>query len=70
MTIDIDKIVCYTDRKIVRGDKQMEQQYPRNILEAIDFFLDQGYSEEVAGRLADQEFNPNYNADDYDGGQS
>ena len=45
----------------------MEQQYPQNILEAIDYFLNQGYSEEMANRLADQEFNPNYNANDYEG---
>lgn len=44
----------------------MKNQYPSNILEAIDYYMDLGYSEELAGRLADQEYNPNYNADDYD----
>lgn len=38
-----------------------------NILERIDELMEQGLDEETACRIADSEFNPNYNADDYDG---
>ena len=38
-----------------------------NILQYIDFLMGEyGMSEEEAGRIADLEFNPDYNADDYE----
>lgn len=38
-----------------------------NILQYIDFLMDEyGMSEEEAGRIADLEFNTDYNADDYE----
>lgn len=37
-----------------------------NILEYIDYLMFEcGYSEEEAGQMADMEFNPDYDADDY-----
>lgn len=39
----------------------------RNYLEAIDYYMEEmGMSEEDACRAADADFNPDYNADDYD----
>lgn len=37
-----------------------------NYLEYVENLMDQGYSEDLACRIADQEFNPDYDADDYD----
>lgn len=37
-----------------------------NILERIDELMEQGMDEETASRIADSEFNPNYDPDDYD----
>lgn len=38
-----------------------------NYLEMIDFLMDEyGLDEETACREADAQFNPDYNADDYD----
>ena len=39
---------------------------PSNILEAIDYYMELGYPEEIAERFASMEFDPNYCADDYD----
>lgn len=44
-----------------------ERRYDMNILEYIDFLMNEyGMNEEEAGRIADMEYNPEYNADDYD----
>lgn len=37
-----------------------------NILERIEELMEQGMDEDTACRIADSEFNPDYNADDYE----
>ncbi len=37
-----------------------------SILERIEELMEQGMDEDTAGRIADSEFNPDYNADDYE----
>ena len=37
-----------------------------NILERIEELMEQGMDEDTAARFADSEFNPDYNADDYE----
>lgn len=37
-----------------------------NILERIEELMEQGMDEDTAARIADSEFNPDYNADDYE----
>ena len=37
-----------------------------NILERIEELMEQGMDEDTACRIADSEFNPDYDADDYE----
>lgn len=43
-----------------------KEQIKMNYLERIEELMDQGMDEDTACRIADSEFNPNYDPDDYD----